>query len=363
MEEKLLQREEQAVFALRSLYRGYGYLPYKMSKFEEYDLYVRNKDFLVSDRIIAFNDTNGRLLALKPDVTLSIIKSGEDQPGVKRKLCYNENVYRVSGGTHQFKEILQTGLECIGDIDGFDLFEVVSLAAKSLSLMGENYVLDVAHLGILGSMLEELQAPEELRRQIAGCVASRNRHDLERFCKEAGVPDEDTARLSAFVGIYGEPEAVLRRLEPICRGEAARAALCELRELAAMLSSAGLTDRIRFDFSIVNDMNYYNGIVFRGFLDGICEGILSGGQYNKLMQRMGRSSGGVGFAIYLDLLEELKPTDGGYDLDVLVLYNEATDLGRLAATVSELRADGKSVGTQKAIPAKLRYRELKDLRR
>ena len=68
--EKILKNDERAVFALRSLYRGFGYSKYKMSKFEEYDLYVRNKDFLISDSIITFTDTNGKLMALKPDVTL-----------------------------------------------------------------------------------------------------------------------------------------------------------------------------------------------------------------------------------------------------------------------------------------------------
>lgn len=76
----------------------------------------KNKDFLVSDRVITFNDTNGKLLALKPDVTLSIIKNTEDAPGIKTKLCYDEKVYRPSGSTHRFKEITQIGLECIGDI-------------------------------------------------------------------------------------------------------------------------------------------------------------------------------------------------------------------------------------------------------
>ena len=89
MNETYFKPEERAAFSLRELYRGYGYLPYKMSKFEEYDLYVRNKDFLVSDRIITFTDMGGSLLALKPDVTLSIIKNGEDIPGCKQKVCYN----------------------------------------------------------------------------------------------------------------------------------------------------------------------------------------------------------------------------------------------------------------------------------
>ena len=127
IDEKLLKNEEKAIFALRSLYKQYGYLPFKMSKFEEYDLYLQNKDFLVSDRVITFNDTNGTLLALKPDVTLSIIKNTTDEVGCKQKVYYNENVYRVSGSTHQFKELMQTGLECICDIDIFDVIEVINL--------------------------------------------------------------------------------------------------------------------------------------------------------------------------------------------------------------------------------------------
>ena len=75
-----LKYDEQAVFLLRSLYSKYGYKQYKMRKFEEYDLYVRNKDFLISDSVITFTDTNGKLMALKPDVTLSIIKNTADNP-------------------------------------------------------------------------------------------------------------------------------------------------------------------------------------------------------------------------------------------------------------------------------------------
>ena len=75
IEESVLKNDERILFRLRALYRAHGYMQYKMSKFEEYDLYVRNKSFLVSDHIITFTDTNGKLLALKPDVTLSIVKN------------------------------------------------------------------------------------------------------------------------------------------------------------------------------------------------------------------------------------------------------------------------------------------------
>ncbi|MBR4872505.1 MAG: ATP phosphoribosyltransferase regulatory subunit, partial [Clostridia bacterium] len=110
--ETVTKRDERALYELRSLYRRYGYAQYKMSKFEEYDLYVRNKSFLLSDHVITFTDTDGKLMALKPDVTLSIVKNSKDRTDGVRKVYYNENVYRVPKGDISFREIMQTGLEC-----------------------------------------------------------------------------------------------------------------------------------------------------------------------------------------------------------------------------------------------------------
>ena len=79
---EVLKKDEQVTYFLRSLYGSYGYSRFKMSKFEEYDLYVDNKDYLVSEGIITFMDNDGKLLALKPDVTLSIIKNFQYEKGV-----------------------------------------------------------------------------------------------------------------------------------------------------------------------------------------------------------------------------------------------------------------------------------------
>ncbi len=116
-----LTREERVIFTLRSLYAQYGYRPYKMSKFEEYDLYVSNKDFLISDSVITFTDTDGKLMALKPDVTLSIIKSTRDDSPSVRKLYYHVYIYRVQKCSGSFRELIQVGLECIGPLDGAEV--------------------------------------------------------------------------------------------------------------------------------------------------------------------------------------------------------------------------------------------------
>jgi len=350
LDTKILKNEEKAVFALRALYRQYGYLPYKMSKFESYEYYIQNKDFLVGGRFITFNDTNGRLLALKPDVTLSIIKNGEEVPGCKQKVYYNENVYRVSENTHQFKEIMQTGLECIGDIDLYDIFETVSLAAKSLALISETFVLQISHLGVLGAVLEKISPDQAFRQKVIGCMKSKNPHDLSRLCQQYGV--EDT-QLMQLLNAYGSRSKVLKQLENLdCP------ALQELKELSDLLDQLPWGDKIVFDFSAVNNMNYYNGIVFRGFLSGICESVLAGGQYDKLMQKLDRRAGAVGFAVYLDLLEQLPNEDEEYDVDVLLLYEADTEKAAVAKAVSALTSVGKTVSTQKSVPPKLRYRKL-----
>ena len=100
--------EETAVMELSRLYSKYGFRHYKMSKFEEYELYSQNKDFLIGNTVLAFTDTNGALMALNPDVTLSIVKNSNDTFIEPEKVYYSENVYRVDKGTHR-SEIAVSG--------------------------------------------------------------------------------------------------------------------------------------------------------------------------------------------------------------------------------------------------------------
>ena len=154
LDQNILRSDEQTIFRLRGLYENYGYRRFKMSKFEAYDLYVRNKDFLVSDRMITFTDARGVLMALKPDVTLSIIKNTrENEPG-PRKVYYNETVYRSGKGDEGFQEIMQTGLECIGELDLYHIYEVTALAVRSLAAISPDYVLDVSHVGLVSGFME-----------------------------------------------------------------------------------------------------------------------------------------------------------------------------------------------------------------
>ena len=349
----VLKNEERVLFNLRALYQRYGYAQYKMSKFEEYDLYVRNKDFLVSDHMITFTDTNGKLMALKPDVTLSIIKNSRDSASFTEKVYYNENVYRVSRGDHTFREIMQAGLECIGGVDRYCINEVLSLACQSLNEISADYVLDISHLGVLSAVMKELGLSAVAEQELVTFMGEKNAHGLLALCAREGVSEEWAQKLAELVSAYGRPDEILPRLVDLFDGEA-KTALTELADVCTALND----DRVRIDFSLINDMSYYNGIVFRGFVNGIPSGVLSGGQYDRLMRRMGRRACAIGFAVYLDEIERLFDRTSAYDVDCVLLYDETDDIQKVSQTVAKYAKEGKSVMAQRSLPDKIRYREL-----
>lgn len=347
--------DEETGLRLRALYRSRGYIPYRMSKFEEYDLYVRNKSFLVSENILTFTDTDGRLMALKPDVTLSIVRNAPAQGGL-HKLCYHENVYRTSPTAAGFREIPQTGLECIGELDGYAVGEVVSLAVDSLRLLNEEYLLDISHMGITAGLLEGVD--DSARSLLLAELGRKNAPGLRRLCREYGLPAALGEQLSALAGLYGTPGEILPALEQLADNQISREAMEELAALCALLENQGRGDRLRLDFSLANDRRYYSGLLFRGYLPGLPEGVLSGGRYDNLLRRMGKAGSAIGFAIYLEPLARLHIRENEYDGDVLLLYGGSDSPDEVMRRADALRAEGRSVRTERTIPEGLQFREI-----
>ncbi|MCR4719546.1 MAG: ATP phosphoribosyltransferase regulatory subunit [Firmicutes bacterium] len=346
-----LENEEKAIFALRSLYRKYGYMPYKMCKFEEYDLYLKNKDFLISDNIITFTDTDGRLMALKPDVTLSIIKNLGDVSGSVQKVYYNENVYRLSKGSNSFKEIMQSGLECIGAIDDYTIYEVLMLASESLNLISKDYVIDISHLGIVSSIIDTEVPSADIKKQVINCIAEKNLSELCAIEKRENI---DLSKVKELNSTYGSLEKVLPFLESLpCKNETA-----QLIKILTMLEKNGYKGKIRVDFSIISDMKYYNGFLFKGFINGIPTSVLSGGQYDSLMKKMKRDEKAIGFAVYLDMLEFLYKNSDCYDADTVILYDVKTDIDSINDAARHFSKDGGTVMVQRNLPEKARYKQI-----
>lgn len=359
LSEKILRNDEKAVYDLRSLYRRFGYSRFKMSKFEEYDLYVRNKDFLISDGIITFTDTNGRLLALKPDVTLSIIKNAKDKKGVVEKLYYNENVYRISSDSHSFKEINQTGLECIGDVGIYDICEVFYLALKSLESIDENYIVDVAHAGLVSSLIEACELDEAVRAKVLESLQNKSIDEIAFLFQKGNIAQPAYDIISKLMASYKGSADVVEAFSGV--SEKSDMALSEFAEICKSAEDLGLTDKIRIDFSIFNDKGYYSGLVFKGYIFGIPTSVLSGGQYDKLMKKMGKASGAVGFAVYLDALERHGREIAEYDYDFVIIKDDSCASSQIIKTVESLSENGFSVIVLSEADSSIRYRTLMKL--
>lgn len=355
-----LKYDEQAVFLLRSLYSKYGYKQYKMRKFEEYDLYVRNKDFLISDSVITFTDTNGKLMALKPDVTLSIVKNTKDSDGSVQKVYYDENVYRVSKGTHSYKEIKQAGLECIGDVDTYCVCEVLSLAVKSLMTISESCVVDVSDLAILFALYDYIGLSYEARKRMTSLISDKNTHEMKRLCEDMSVSAESTALLEELISYNGTPDEILPRLKAMAERIGAQAEFSEFESVVSSLDEE-LQSKLRIDFSVVSDINYYNGIVFKGFIDKIPDSVLSGGRYDSLMQSMSRKSKAIGFAVYIDMLERFNIKEREFDYAAVLLYSENDSISTVKNAAQRLINEYGCVFTAKKLPEKATYGKLFEL--
>lgn len=352
----ILNSGDSVTQLLGKLYRSLGYSRYKMSKFEEYDTYVENKDFLISDRVITFTDVSGKLLAMKPDVTISIIKNTDDDLGKIHKMYYKENVYRVSPASHGFKEIMQMGLECIGAVDTYSLCEVIILAAQSLNLVSSDFCLDISHMGFVSAVLSEAGFNSSEKANVLCAIGEKNLPLLNSICEHKDLSSDIKKAVLGLVNIYGNIETVSEKLKELCINEETKKALEEIESIRDALKCTKLSNKVQIDFSVVNDMNYYNGLVFRGYIEGIPTRVLSGGQYDKLMEKMGKKSKAVGFALYLDLLERLDLSKKEYDADVVIVYNSQTKPSKVFSESQKQIEAGKTVLCLKNIPDALRYK-------
>ena len=299
----ILQPKERASFGLRALYEAAGCRKYHMGRFEEYSLYQDNRSFLSSEQVITFTDLDGRLLALKPDVTLSIAKTAQPEKGQTLKYYYSENVYRPSAESHTFKEIAQMGLEYIGAVGEGETRQVVGLAARSLETMGPEWVLEIGHMGYLFGLLEALEVPASARPRLLEKLRSKNVHELRAAALAAGLGEAGALALQALLALSGSYGETLCRAEEFCRSGAMGKAVAELKALEQLL--AGYNGAVRLDLTLSGEMDYYNGLIFQGYLRSLPRPLLKGGRYDLLAQKFTPGAGAIGFAVYLDELDRL----------------------------------------------------------
>lgn len=343
---KLLQ-EEKILSVLSELYERRGFIKYKPSCFEDYASYLEYSDFCSDKNVLTFRAADGRLLALRPDVTMSLVKHSPYDGGQTEKLYYTEKVYRRSKTGGDFKEVNQAGVEVIGEIDGVCVAEAVCLAFGTLSTLSENYYLDISHTGFADEVVSSFGLDENATSKALNYLKSKNAHDFCKLCDEAGLDNGVKAKFESLVKIDGNLKKAIKEAEKLSVSAKSDAALEDLKQISYFAEELGLSDAINLNFSISNNAEYYDGIIFNGYVAGVPYSVLSGGRYDKLLKRLNKSGGAIGFALYLDEFERYFKT-GKTNADCLIVYDDETQLKALKLA-EKLAKEGKSARLSRTV--------------
>jgi len=325
---------------LRGLFESRGFRRTTPGKFEEYDLYVENRKFLDCENLITFMDMEGKLLALKPDVTLSIVKNMPNgtMPAFE-KLYYMDDVYRVAHETRDYKVLGQIGVELIGPSDPLSNIECIDLALEALAKIDPDYVLDLSHLGFVLGLFDALELSHKIRTAILGAIHAKSTHTIRSILTESDISPESGAMILELADLHGPFNKIIPRVRSLCQNEVMREACEELEQINAVITKSGMSSRVFLDFSVISDLDYYNGLLFLGYVKGMPKAILSGGRYDNLMRRMGKKCDAIGFAINLSDLKAYRKSGKVHDFDVLISYEKGCNPASLLEEQRKLTSE------------------------
>lgn len=287
---------------LVALFRKKGYAEISTPEVEYYELFVQSGNPIPQETLLKIVDRSGKLMVMRPDCTAPIARVAATKlksTPLPLRLYYNETVFR-SGVAHRggSSEIPQCGVELLG-AEGLSAdLEVVALAAEALAAVcpAGSYI-ELGHAGIFKSLVEELGLGAAEIETLREMIESKRFAALDEFLR----PYRDKpagAVLSRLPWLFGGEE-VLREAEALM---GRRPELDYLRQLHGALAKVGLAENIRYDLGLVHQIDYYTGVVFRGYANGVGAPVLSGGRYDELLATFGRPAPAVGFAVDVDLV-------------------------------------------------------------
>ncbi len=292
---------------LLALFRAWGFSRVQTPSLEFFDLFSGKAAYFPQESLYKLTDSSGRLAVMRPDCTIPIARLaasrllGEPLP---LRLCYAQNVFRLSPNmSGRCHEINQIGVEVMGVSSAQSDLELLQLAAEALSLSGgDSFRLELCHIGYFKALLASLQADAATAETIRGLIESKNYAALgDQLARFNGSPAAKA--LKALPRLFGGEEVFDRALALFSAPEAA-GPLADLKSLYQKLSALGLEGRIMVDLGLVNQADYYTGIIFNGYLQEVGQPVLSGGRYDNLVQAGGRALPSTGFGINIDLLAQ-----------------------------------------------------------
>lgn len=343
--------------AIRETLERKGYSEIITPAVEYYDVFAQANPELDQESMLKIVDKSGRICVARPDNTTPIARIAAtrlDDAALPVRLYYSQKVFRSVSGDHGHKgEFLQIGAELIG-ADGLHAdLDILSAAFEALRSTGaDNFRIELGHAEIYKALIEALGVDAAAAESIRRLIENKSFAALGDVLAPFGSKPEAKA-LYAMPQLFGGVE-VLDEVEVLTGNVRVLGAISYLRRLYKALDEAGFGGMVMIDLGLVHEMDYYTGIMFRGYCGGAGAAILSGGRYNALCAKFGKDMPAGGFGIDVESVAESLTGKGAETAPCRDSVRIALTKGRLEKkTLALLKASGYDISELEAGSRKL----------
>lgn len=353
-----LNKKEKFIYKLRNLLEDYGYKNISVNLLEDYESYKGNH-LIKDENILKLIHPNGKLYALRPDMTIPIAKrfalEGKKEE-LSHKVYYNDSVFRIEQKSfNSLSEMQQIGVEALGIKDKIIDFEILTLAKEILSEINDTYHIDLSHSGILDKLFNLGTFTKEEKEIILAHISKREKSDLEKFLGKNDSKVEVKESLIKLLSLNGSYEKVMEEFKKDKFLNTFEDIIEDLSEFKDYLDVYGI--KVDLDFSLSSNLKYYTGIIFKGYVPNIAEAVLTGGRYDKLSKTFGKDMGAIGFGV--NLTEILQGFEEGNRPRGAIVFYEDQDKA-LIEVIKNLRESKGLVRLEKNIDlSETLYKKLK----
>ncbi|MBR3118460.1 MULTISPECIES: ATP phosphoribosyltransferase regulatory subunit [Oceanobacillus] len=301
------QVRDNLIATLKNRFTTYGYKQVRTKAFENYEMYSNITGTVKKDDMIKVIDTTGKILVLRPDVTIPITRMmaavNQANNTFWQRLFYVMDVFRQSQEMPNQKESTQAGVEFFGENTPEEDAEIIMLAIHTLKDLGfKNFKIEIGHAGFFKELIQQAELSEQDLGQLQALIQSKNIADMELFLEGMAIEEELKKAIQSIPLLYGDPLQVIQQAEKIIRSAHMQHVLQNLIDVFALIKDYGVEDYVAINLGLINNMNYYTGIIFQGFVDRIGQPVLMGGRYDHLGKQLDSVMPAIGFAFEVDLL-------------------------------------------------------------
>lgn len=334
----------------------YGYQDIQTPTFEYDDVFRKEIGSTSTKELYRFFDREGNILTLRPDITPSVARAAatlfetEDFP---IRLCYAGNTFtNHTSYQGRLKENTQLGAELIG-LDSIEAdAEMLAMVVDGLKRTGlKEFQVNIGHVDFIQSLLEASGLEDDEMDEIRTLINNRNYFGVEEILDNRSVKESVKEAFHILPELMGGPE-ILESAARIAPSAEARLAVTRLQQIYKLLRLYKAEDHVTFDLSMSGSYGYYTGIIFRAYTYGTGDAVVRGGRYDHLLEKFGKSTPSIGFAIIID---ELMSALNRQKISVqtakrnLLVYTEATEKWAVSLARS-FRAKGKNIEMLKREP-------------